>query len=104
MDYKVVVTRDAEEDLDGFIKYLIFEKKSMQAAENVLNDYDATIESLKHVAGSLKLCDNPRLRQVEYRRINFLNHRYFMLYRIVDNVVFVDNIFHELQDSENKIY
>ena len=104
MDYKVVVTRDAEEDLESFIKYLIFEKESMQAAENVLNDYDATIEGLKHVAGSLKLCDNPRLRQLEYRRINFLNHRYFMLYRIVDNIVFVDNIFHELQDYENKMY
>ena len=104
MTYKVVVTRDAEEDLDNFIKYLITEKKNMQAAENVLNDYDATIESLKHVAGSLKLCDNPKLRQLEYRRINFLNHRYFMLYRIVDQIVFVDNIFHELQDYENKIY
>lgn len=96
MDYKVVVTRDAEEDLERFIKYLIIEKESMQAAENVLNDYDATIESLKHVAGSLKLCDNPRLRQFEYRRINFLNHKYFMIYRIVDNVIFVDNIFYEL--------
>lgn len=104
MDYKVVVTRDAEEDLECFIKYLIIEKESLQTAKNVLNDYDATIESLKHVAGSLKLCDNPRLRQVEYRRINFLNHRYFMLYRIVDNIVFVDNIFHELQDYENKMY
>ena len=104
MDYKVVVTRDAEEDLERFINYLIIEKESMQAAENVLNDYDATIESLKHVAGSLKLCDNPRLRQLEYRCINFLNHRYFMIYRIVDDVVFVDNIFHELQDYENKMY
>lgn len=104
MGYRVVVTKDAEDDLDRFIKYLIWEKESMQAAQNVLNDYDATIESLKHVAGSLKLCDNPRLRQLEYRRINFLNHRYFMLYRIVDNVVFVDNIFHELQDYENKMY
>lgn len=104
MDYKVVVTRDAEEDLERFIKYLLIEKKSIQAAENVLNDYDATIVSLKHVAGSLKLCDNPRLRQFEYRRINFLNHRYFMLYRIEENVVFVDNIFHELQDYESKIY
>lgn len=104
MDYRIVVTKDAEEDLERFIKYLIFEKESMQAAENVLNDYDATIESLKHVAGSLKLCDNPRLRQLEYRRINFLNHRYFMLYRIVDNVVFVDDIFHELQNYENKMY
>lgn len=101
MDYKVVVTRDAEEDLERFVNYLIIEKKSMQAAENVLNVYDATIESLKHVAGSLKLCDNPRLRQLEYRRINFLNHRYFMLYRIKDNVVIVDNIFHELQDYIN---
>ena len=104
MDYKVAVTKDAEDDLERFIKYLIIEKKSMQAAENLLNDYDVTIESLKHVAGSLKLCDNPRLRQLEYRRINFLNHRYFMLYRIVNNVVFVDNIFHELQDYENKMY
>ena len=104
MGYKVVVTRDAEEELERFIKYLIVERESMQAAENVLNDYDATIESLKHVAGSLKLCCNPRLHQLEYRRINFLNHRYFMLYRIVDNVVFVDNIFHELQDYENKMY
>ena len=103
MGYEVVVTRDAEEDLERFVKYLIIEKESMQAAENVLNDYDATIESLKYVAGSLKLCNNPRLRQLEYRRINFLNHRYFRIYRIVDNVVFVDNIFHELQDYENRM-
>lgn len=104
MDYKVVVTRDAEEDLERFIKYLVIDKGNTQAAENVLNDYDVTIESLKHVAGSLKLCDNPRLCQLEYRRIHFLNHGYYMLYRIVDDVVFVDNIFHELQDYENKIY
>lgn len=76
MVYKVVVTKDAEDDLERFIKYLIFEKKSMQAADNVLNDYD----------------------------INFLNHRYFMLYRIEKDVVFVDNIFHDLQDYESKMY
>ena len=28
MDYKVVVTIDAENDLDQFINYLIYEKKS----------------------------------------------------------------------------
>ena len=103
-DYKVIVTKDAEEDLDRFIQYFIIEKESMQAVENVLNDYDATIESLKYVAGSLKLCDNPRLYQLKYRRINFLYHKYFMLYRIVDHVVYVDNIFHELQDYGNKMY
>lgn len=103
MDYKIVVTADAQEDLEHFIEYLLFEKQSMQAAKNVLDDFEATKESLRHVAGSLKLCDNPRLNQLRYRRINFLNHRYFMMYRIVEDVVFIDNIFHDLQDYENKM-
>lgn len=104
MDYKIVVTADAQEDLDRYIKYLLFEKQSMQAAKNVLDDFAATKESLRYVAGSLKLCDNPRLNQLGYRRINFLNHRYFMMYRIVEDVVFIDNIFHDLQDYENKMH
>lgn len=104
MDYKVVITIDAENDLDQFINYLIYEKKSLQSANNLLDDFDSIIESLTHIAGSLKLCDNPRLRKLGYRRINFLKHIYFMLYRIVDNLVIVDNIFHELQDYENRIF
>mgnify|MGYP003518182556 CR=1 FL=1 len=27
MDYKVIVTKDAEEDLDRFVQYLVMEKK-----------------------------------------------------------------------------
>jgi len=103
MEYKVVITSDAEADLDGFLRYLLLEKKSDQAASNVLNDFEATKISLSKVAGSLKLCDNPRLRELGYRRMNFLSHRYFMLFRLEGNTAIVDNIFHELQDYENKI-
>ena len=103
MDYKVVMTTDAEEDLDRFIRYLLFEKQNGQAASNVLNDFEATKISLSRVAGSLKLCDNPRLRELGYRRMNFLSHDYFLLYRIEGDAAIVDNIFHELQDYENKI-
>lgn len=103
MVYNVFVTIDAEEDLNRYIKYLLFDKRSEQAARNVLDDFEVTVEKLKTVAGSLKLCENPRLKELGYHRINFLSHRYFMLYRIEDNNVFVDNIFHELQDYENKM-
>ena len=58
---------------------------------------------MTNVAGSLKLCDNPKLRELGYRRIKFLSHRYFMLYLIKNDTVYVDNIFHELQDYENKM-
>lgn len=76
MAYKVVITADAKNDLDQFIHYLILDQKNTQAARNVLNDFDATIESLSYVANSLKLCDNPRLRQLKYHRINFLNQKW----------------------------
>ena len=97
MDYKIVLMRDAEENLDRFITYLLFEKNSEQAARNLLNDFEATKTNLS------KVCDNPKLRALGYRRINFLSHRYFMLYRIENDTVYVDNIFHELQDYENKM-
>lgn len=103
MEYKVVVTADAEEDLNQYIRYLPIVKKNDQAAKNVLDDFEATIRILKTVAGSLKLCDIPRLKELQYRRINFLSHRYFMLYRIIEDIVFIDSIFHELQDYENKM-
>ena len=103
MDYKVVVTAEAEEDLNHFIQYLLFAKKNKQAAKNVLDDFEDTIKKLKYVADSLIVCDNPRLQSLGYRRINFQQHRYFMLYRIENDVVYVDDIFHELQDYENRM-
>jgi len=103
MDYKIVLSSGAKEDLDAFVAYLLFEKKSEQAARNLINDFEATKASLLNVAGSLKFCDNPQLRELGYRRINFLSHQYFMLYRIENDTVYVDNIFHELQDYENKL-
>lgn len=47
MDYKVVVTSDAEEDLDRFLQYLLFEKKNEQAAGNILDDFGDTLNCLK---------------------------------------------------------
>ena len=38
--------------------------------------------------------------ELGYRRINFKSHRYFMLYRVEEDKVYVDNVFHELQDFE----
>ena len=103
MDYKIVVTSVAEESLNKFISYLIFEKKNPQAAKNVLDDFENTKNNLIQVAGSLRLCENPKLKELGYRRINFLSHRYFMLYRIIGNTVFIDNIFHSLQDYEHRM-
>lgn len=40
-----------------------------------MDDYDKTIEELSIVAGSLKYCDDQRLRERGYKRINFMKDR-----------------------------
>lgn len=103
MDYNVIITEDAENDLDRYIRYLLFEKKSGQAAANLLNDFEETVQVLSSTAGGLKSCENPRLKEQGYKRINFQRHRYFMLFRVEGNDAIVDALFHELQDYENNV-
>ncbi len=103
MNYKVIITSDAENDLERSIKYLLEVKKSRQAAKNVLDDFAITVKNLENVAGSLRYCEHPKLAELGYKRINFTAHRYFLLFRLDGDVVIVDKIFHELQDYEGKI-
>ena len=103
MEYKIFMTKDAEDDLDAIIQYLLFEKNNRQAAKNILDDFENTKNILKISAESLKICENPKLAKLGYRRINFMAHRYFMLYRVEGDTAVIDNIFHELQDYENKM-
>ena len=61
--------------------------------------------SLSNVAGSLKLCDNPKIKSVRdieeliFYRIDIL----CFIVVLKNDTVYVDNIFHELQDYENKM-
>ena len=103
MGYRVIVTDDAFADLDNILYYLLFVLKNEQAAQNVLDDFEHTKEQLSRVAGSLRVCENPKLRNIGYRRLEFQKHDYFMLYRIKEKTAIVDAIFHDLQDFEKKI-
>lgn len=98
MDYNVIMTPNALDDLDRFIEYLLYEKYSMQAARSLMADVSSTIEILAHSAESFQYCTNARLRAQGYRRIDLGMHRYYMLYRVNDRDVMIDNVFHELQD------
>lgn len=103
MDYKVVITIDAENDLYRHIEYILEEFKNVQAAKSVINDFEETKKNLKKSAGSLQYCVNPRLKAQGYKRINYIHHDYFMLFRVVGDMAIVDNIFHFKEDFENKM-
>lgn len=100
-DFEVIFTDDAKEQLQNILDYLFFELNNAQAAYNVEQDMKQTARLLSHMAGSLKICENPRLRDLGYRIIHLKHHNYFLLYRIQDDTVTVDAIYHDLQNYES---
>jgi plasmid stabilization system protein ParE len=101
MDYNVVLTDAAEEQLDNILFYLARVLNNKQAARSVWEDALDTVDRLKNAAGVFKLCEEPELAKYGYRKINFKSHEYLMLYLIDGNTVYVDRIYHRLQDYGN---
>ncbi|MBO6299936.1 MAG: type II toxin-antitoxin system RelE/ParE family toxin [Lachnospiraceae bacterium] len=101
--FQVVVTDDAKADFLRYRNYLIYVKKNSQAARNLLNDYIETRKKLEMVAESLKEPDSESLLSRGLKRINFMRHNYFLLYKVEGKRVFVTNMFHDLENYENKL-
>lgn len=101
--YKVVITRSARTQLAQILRYIRQDLMNEQAARSVKEDIEDTKIRLSQVAGSFKLCDDSELRAMGYRTIHLKRHRYFMLYKVVGDIVRVDGIYHDLQDYENSL-
>ena len=50
-----------------------------------------------------KIPESKKLKERNLRRINFKRHNYFMLFRKEDDKAVVVEIFHGLEDYENKL-
>lgn len=99
--FEVIFSADADEQLQNILDYLFFDLDNAQAAYNVEQDMKQTIKMLSHIAGSLKLCENPRLRGLGYRTIHLKRHNYFLLYQVEGNTVYVEAVYHDLQNYED---
>jgi len=101
MVYEIVISELAEKQLDECLRYLIDVKRNIQAARRLVDDFEDTKKELSIVASSLRYCDDPYLKSEGYRKMLFKKHRYLFIYRIIDERIEVNAMYHELQDYEN---
>ena len=101
--YKVRMSPRAKADLRDRVSYLVNVKKNPQAAASLMADFRKTRINLESIAGSIKEPDSEILKSRKLKRINLREHDYFLLYRIDGDTVMIMNIFHALEDFENKL-
>lgn len=101
MGYNVIMTSRAEEHLRKTVRYLIIELGNEQAARSLKQSIQQTLQFLEYGADSLHFLSDPELRKYGYKRITIGKTRYFFVYRIEENNVWIDAMFHEQQDYPN---
>ncbi len=101
--YKLVVTKDVRNDLERYLSYIKNRYKNPQAIRNVRDDFYETASSLRTLAESIKKPESEKMNEKQLKRINFSSHNYFLLFRITGDTVEIVQMFHFLEDYENKL-
>lgn len=99
MAFKVELNTYAERQLDNILAHILFVFCNRYAAANVYEDFSETIELLAISATGYKKYTGGALDGLY--KIRFRHHNYIMLYRIYDDTVIIERIYHMLQDYES---
>lgn len=80
MACKIVVTEDAERDIDGIIRYIISEFKNPSAAIAFLDNVEECYRNIESNPRMYALCHDERLFAMGYRKAAAAN--YLVLYKV----------------------
>ena len=72
MQFNVELSELAETQYDNILSYISNVLKNQQALENVINDFDDTIEKLEKMADSFGYCNSKRLKEMGLHKIKFV--------------------------------
>lgn len=101
LGYKIILTEIAQYHLRNIAYYVRYILNNPNAADKIIQDAEDTMDKLKIFPQRIKLCEEPDLAIRGYRVILFQTHDYLMLYRVEENAVYIDGIYHQLQNYQN---
>lgn len=98
--FTVEFTYRAEEHFRGHIGYIVTVLRNPDAAWDLREALDRAIDELSVHPETAPLFADPALRAFGYRRKLILGTRYLCVCRIEGSTVWIEGIYHELQDYE----
>ncbi len=99
--YVVETTDRAQDHFRGHIGYILYKLKNPDAAWNLRDALTKAEEELADHPETAPFCTDPALSGFGYRKKMILDTRYLCICRIEGDTVWIEGIYHELQDYEN---
>jgi len=101
MTYKIIVSKDANRDIDEIVSYIVHELKNTRAAMSFLDGVEKSYTGITENPFMYSLCNDARLYKEGYRKIVIKN--YLIFYRVDENQksVFIVRVLYGARDYSN---
>lgn len=103
MVYKNISTDEMEMLLDNCVKHLLVKFKSEQAAEHLLDGVSEIYDKLESNPNIYRLSEDPYMKALNYHEAKVREMDYMIIYKVVDDKVYVLGIFHTLENYAGKM-
>lgn len=104
MVYSVVITKRAKYLIDNVVGYLIYSLKNIQAAHRLRDNIEKTITRISENPYQFRrfISNNTYLKN-DYRCAMVGDMNYILVFKIVENKVYIMGIFHCKEEFQSKI-
>ena len=103
MAYRIAITERAEELIDSCILYILNQLKNPTAANHLLDGIESIYDRLEDNPYQFPDSKDPFLSSRGYKEARVPEMDYKMVYRIMENTVYVVGFFHDLEDYSSKV-
>ena len=103
MAYNIYTTEEMEYLLDKSVSYLLNKFKSEQAAKHLLAGVSNIYDTLEDNPFLYRVSDDPYMKSMNYHEAKVKDMDYMVIYKVVDNDVYMLGIFHTLEKYSEKM-
>ena len=103
MDYEIVITKSAEEDLDAIVFYIVETLMNKTAATHLIEAIEVVYERIAQFPDMYVLSLDSRLAALGYHRVPIQN--FIMLYKVNNKRkrIYISRIFYGKQEYEKHL-
>lgn len=98
MAYKLLITKEANNDIDEIIEYIVNVLKNPIAARNFLDEIEKSYTIISDNPLTFSLCSDNRLRNDGYRKIPIKNYIVFYKVNKKANTVYIMRVIYGRRD------
>ena len=97
-EYKIIITPEAEDDLDRLFAYIAFELKAPETAFNYVSDIRSELSTLSNAPKRFRIVDKEPWHSRGLRRMNARNFAVFFIVIEKEDAVYVQNVIYQKRD------